>query len=121
MVISLGLLVCEPERSFESFVSYYRQEHASLGTELPALIRYTTALPADPGIGIQRRAAGDAHDLPNDETVLQFDALSEETFDGGDAPRAAFDTEAGERILQDERQFMESVYFLLGERSVHVE
>jgi hypothetical protein len=121
MVISLGLLVRESERPFESFVSYYRQEHTSLGTELPALARYTTALPVDPGIGIMRRAAGDGPDLPNDETVLQFDALSEETFSDSDALRTAFETEAGDRILQDERQFMKGVYFVFGERSVHVE
>lgn len=76
-------------------IEYLEREHTPLVTELPDLKRVTTSIPRAPDMS--------GHSLDPDGT--RYDVRVELQFESLDALKAAFDSEAGGRVLTDVQQF----------------
>ncbi|MEF8801095.1 MAG: EthD family reductase [Halolamina sp.] len=86
MVKMVALLVREDSLSHEEFATYWEEEHAPLVDDLPNVQRYVTSLPTDP-----------------EESA--YDGLAELYFEDMAALGAAFDSAAGEALLEDAAEF----------------
>lgn len=86
MVKMVALLVRAESLSHEEFVRYWEEKHAPLVEELPNVERYVTSLPTD-----------------SEESV--YDGLAELYFKDMAALGEAFDSEAGEAVLEDAAEF----------------
>lgn len=68
--------------SHEEFARHLREEHVPISEALPGLQRYSTSLPTSP-------------------ENSAYDGLAEATFRDMSSLRAAFDSEVGQRVLED--------------------
>lgn len=74
--------------SHEECVRYLEQEHVPLVKQLPGLQRFTTSVPLDP-----------------DEAG--YDEMAQLWFETPEDARAAFESEEGQRVLQDAENFVD--------------
>lgn len=92
----------------QEFVERFEAEHAPLVGDLPGLVRFTTAVPIDPGeIG---------HGLGPDGAG--YDVVVQLRFDSAEDLRVAFDSPEGRRVVADARTFAdfdESVVIAVGD------
>jgi uncharacterized protein (TIGR02118 family) len=104
MVKMVNLLVRAPALSHADFLTHLEETHAPIASELPGLQRYATSVPRDPS-----RAA--------------YDAVAELYFEDSAALKAAFDSEAGQRVQADAAEFLdqEAGETLVVEETVHVD
>lgn len=86
MVKMVALLVRKESLSHEEFATYWEEEHAPLVDDLPNVQRYVTSLPTDP-----------------EESA--YDGIAELYFEDMAALGAAFESEAGEAVLEDAAEF----------------
>lgn len=90
--------------SHEEFARHLREEHVPIAEALPGLQRYSTS-------------------LPNSPENSAYDGLAEATFRDMSAVRAAFDSEVGERVLDDVEAIadMDETETLYLDEAVHVD
>jgi uncharacterized protein (TIGR02118 family) len=86
MVKMVALLVRTESLSHEEFATYWETEHAPLVDDLPNVQRYVTSLPTDP-------------------EQSAYDGIAELYFEDMAALGEAFDSEAGEALLEDAAEF----------------
>jgi len=86
MVKMVVLLVRKASLTYEEFLTHWEEEHVPLVEELPAVDRYVTSHPTDP-------------------EQSAYDGVAEVYFEDMETLGAAFDSEAGERLLADAEAF----------------
>lgn len=90
------------DQSHEEFVDHWMSEHVSLASQLPGLQRYSTV-------------------VPDKSEESRFDGVAILDFESQEALTAAFDSEEGERTVNDLDNFVAEVTRVVGEETVHVE
>lgn len=88
----VGLIVKQPEQSFEEFVAHWQQVHSEIALRVPGLLRYVI----NP---IDRRQYPDS----------PIDGFSELWFESIDAAEAAFASPAGQAAMVDVPNFAQHV------------
>ncbi|MHB9287974.1 EthD family reductase [Halobacteriales archaeon Cl-PHB] len=91
MLRIVALVEKRDDLSREEFEEYWYETHVPLVTEIPQLRRYTTGIPLKP------------EEAP-------YDGIAQLFFDSTADIRAAFETEAGKRVLEDEANFTADGY-----------
>jgi uncharacterized protein (TIGR02118 family) len=86
MVKMVVLLVRKESYSHDEFTTYWEKEHAPLVDDLPNVQRYLTSLPTDP-----------------EESA--YDGIAELYFEDMAALGEAFDSAAGDALLEDAAEF----------------
>lgn len=86
MVKMVVLMVRTESLTHEEFATYWEEEHAPLVDDLPNVQRYTTSLPTDP-------------------EQSAYDGIAELYFENMGALGEAFESEAGEALLEDAAEF----------------
>lgn len=98
----VALLQRAEDTTHEEFATYWRDQHVPLVKQLPGLVRYTTATPADPA-------------------AAPYDGIAEAYFESEEAIDEAFRTDLGQRIREDERHFVGTVDYFVATESVEVD
>ena len=119
MLKSVGFLVRKENMSHKGFVEYYRDTHVPLGKQLPNLQRYTMAVPQTP-VEFQYRPAGELRSQNADISLPPVDAVSELYFENRQDLRAAFESPAGQAVLDDEENVLKEVYYTVVEEAVEI-
>jgi uncharacterized protein (TIGR02118 family) len=104
MIKVIVLLVRTDGLTHAEFADYWFGDHVEMAKALPGLRKYVTSLPADP-------------------EACEYDGVAEVYFESREALREAWATELGERLVEDERQFLdrEACVRLVVEETVRVD
>jgi uncharacterized protein (TIGR02118 family) len=120
MIKSVGFVIGKDEYTHEEIVERFRGQHVDLGEQLPNLVRYTTSVPRDPPGQILRRDGGSSEFEVPEGGLVEYDLISELWFENWEDYREAFPSEASREAFEDEREFVDEIYFLTVEEAVHV-
>jgi uncharacterized protein (TIGR02118 family) len=102
MVKLVALIVSKEGIDHDDFVSYWRENHVPMVSQLDGLRRYTTAVPLEP-------------------EKAPYDGVAEAYFDSKEAVDEAFATDLGREIRADEDNFVERVAFFVTDESVELD
>jgi uncharacterized protein (TIGR02118 family) len=88
MIKVIVLLQRNERLTHEEFADYWLSDHVEMAKNLPGLRKYATSLPEDPA-------------------TCEYDGVAEVYFETREAVKTAWETDLGDRLVEDERQFLE--------------